>query len=91
MDQEWFFYILRCRDGSIYSGVTTGLDQRIEQHNRGTGAKYTRGRGPVTLVYFEKHADVSAAKKRESQVKTWPKARKERLIMGENEPTRSTS
>jgi putative endonuclease len=82
VNQEWFFYIVRCRDGSLYSGITNDLEHRINEHNRGAGAKYTRGRRPVKLVYSEKHGNVSEAKKRESQIKRWPKAKKEQLIAG---------
>jgi len=81
-DQEWFFYIVQCRDDSLYSGIAVDLECRLEEHNKGTGAKYTSIRRPVTLVYFERYHNVSEARKREEQVKGWSKAKKERLISG---------
>ena len=82
MDQEWFFYIVRCRDDSLYSGSTVDLEGRLKAHNGGTGAKYTSGRRPVTLVYSQRYGNVSEARKREAQVKGWPKNKKEQLIKG---------
>ena len=81
-DQEWFFYIVRCRDDSLYSGITVDLEGRLREHNEGTGAKYTSGRRPVVLVYYERYGNVSEARRREEQIKRWPKAKKERLIEG---------
>ncbi len=81
-DKEWFFYIARCRDDSLYSGITIDLEGRLREHNKGTGAKYTSGRRPVTLVYSEKQANVSEARKREARVKSWPRNKKEQLIQG---------
>jgi len=80
--QEWFFYIVECRDGSLYSGITNDLEGRIEKHNKGAGAKYTSGRRPVTLVYNERYGSVSEARKREAQVKGWSRHTKEQLIKG---------
>ena len=82
MDQEWFFYILRCRDNSLYSGITNNLEARVREHNRGTGAKYTYTRRPVILVYSEKYSNASAAREREEQIKGWSKIKKENLIEG---------
>ncbi len=81
-DQEWFFYSVRCRDGSLYSGITVDLEGRLRAHNKGTGAKYTSVRRPVTLVYCERYDNVSKARKREEQIKGWSKTKKERLIGG---------
>jgi len=80
-DAQWFFYILRCRDNSLYSGITNNLDERIKKHNEGTGAKYTSSHKPVTLVYCERYDSASGAKKREHEVKGWPKTRKEALVL----------
>ena len=80
LEREWFFYIIRCRDNSLYTGITTNIEARLKAHNRGTGAKYTAGRRPLSLVYLETCADESQARKREAQVKRWTKAQKERLI-----------
>ena len=76
----WFVYLLRCRDGSLYCGMTNNLDTRMKKHNDGTGAKYTRGRGPVELVYTEEQKTATAARKREAEIKKMTKADKERLI-----------
>lgn len=66
----YFVYILRCIDDSLYTGITTELSRRVEEHNfSDKGAKYTRTRRPVTLVYFEKHRDRSLASKREYEIK----------------------
>ena len=81
-DQEWFFYILRCQDDSLYSGITVDLEDRLKEHNKGTGAKYTSVRRPVRLVYYERYDNVSKARKREEQIKGWSKTKKERLIGG---------
>jgi putative endonuclease len=82
MDQEWFFYIARCRDDSLYSGITNDLKERLIEHNKGTGAKYTLARRPVTLVYSERYNSVSEARKREVQIKGWSRIKKEQLIKG---------
>jgi putative endonuclease len=79
---EWYFYIVECRDGSFYSGITNDLEGRVKEHNKGTGAKYTYSRRPVTLVYSEKCGNVSEARKREVQIKGWSRQKKEQLIKG---------
>jgi len=81
-DREWYFYIVRCKDNSLYSGIAVNVNNRVKEHNNGTGAKYTKSHRPVTLVYNEKCNNISEAMKRESQVKNWPKAKKEKLIEG---------
>lgn len=63
-----FTYIIQCADGSYYTGWTTDLEARILAHNQGTGARYTRGRGPVKLVYWEEYADQNSARKREWEI-----------------------
>ena len=80
MEQIWYLYILRCRDGSLYTGITTDVDKRFEAHCTGKGAKYTRGRGPLELVYREECGDHSAALKREIEVKKLQRQKKEALI-----------
>jgi putative endonuclease len=77
---EWFVYILRCADSSLYTGVATDLAARVARHNAGKGAKYTRGRAPVKLVYREPAANRSAALKREHAIKRMKTAAKRRLI-----------
>lgn len=66
---SWTVYILRCGDESLYTGITNDLARRIEAHESGSGAKYTKGRGPFVLLYKEVCADRSAASKREMAIK----------------------
>ena len=73
-------YVLRCADNSLYTGWTNNLDGRIKAHNQGLGAKYTRGRGPVTLVHVEYFSEKTDAMKREAEIKKLPRAKKEELI-----------
>ncbi|MFA6492856.1 MAG: GIY-YIG nuclease family protein [Patescibacteria group bacterium] len=80
MNKKWFFYIVRCSDNSLYSGITNNINERISKHNKGKGAKYTSCRRPVKLVYSEECEDISSARKREEQVKRWKKEKKEVLI-----------
>ena len=75
-----YTYIVRCSDGSLYTGWTNDLDQRIEAHNHGTGAKYTRSRRPVEMVYTETAADRSEASKRETEIKKFSRAQKLEMI-----------
>jgi putative endonuclease len=82
MEQEWYFYIVRCCNNSLYSGITNNIDQRVKAHNKGIGAKYTLSRRPVKLVYNEKHNNQSEARKREAQIKGWTRTEKEELIAG---------
>jgi putative endonuclease len=82
MDKEWYFYMVRCRDNSLYSGITNNIEKRIKEHNKGTGARYTLIRRPVVFVYSERCCNISEARKRESQIKRWTRNKKERLIMG---------
>lgn len=76
----WFVYILRCADGSLYTGITTDVIRRCEQHNAGTAARYTRCRLPVSLEYKETHATQSLALKREAAIKAMSRLEKETLI-----------
>ncbi len=80
METMWFLYILRCKDDTLYTGITTDVEKRFQQHNLGKGAKYTRGRGPLTLVYQETCANHSEALKREAYIKGLTRAQKEALI-----------
>ncbi|HEY6096145.1 MAG TPA: GIY-YIG nuclease family protein [Gallionellaceae bacterium] len=72
----WHCYLLRCADDTLYCGISNDLEKRIAAHNAGEGAKYTRGRAPVQLVYAEACADKSAALKRERQIKRLTRAQK---------------
>lgn len=76
----YFCYIVRCADGSLYTGITTDLTRRVKQHNDGKGAAYTRLHGPVELVYAEIQPDRGTATKRESQMKRFPRSKKLQLI-----------
>ncbi len=75
-----YVYVLRCGDGSLYTGYTTDVDRRVEQHRAGNGAKYTRGRGPLEVVHVEEHETRSAAMAREHEIKQLTREDKERLI-----------
>jgi len=77
---SYHVYILRCGDGTYYTGQTTDLDKRVIVHNRGTGARYTRGRGPVQLVYDVGVATLREAFILERRIKRMPRAGKEKLI-----------
>lgn len=79
----WFVYILRCGDGSLYVGISNDVASRIKRHNAGTGAKYTRSHLPVVLVWSEPAETESAARKREAQIKKWPRMKKLELVGGE--------
>ena len=76
----WYIYILRCGDDTLYTGITDDVDRRFAAHCAGKGAKYTRGRGPLTLVYTEEAEDKSAALKREHAIKKLTRAEKLNLI-----------
>ena len=80
MEHKWYLYILRCGDGSLYTGITTDVEARLETHRSGKGAKYTRGRGPLELVYREECEDHSQALKRELAVKAMSREEKQKLI-----------
>jgi predicted GIY-YIG superfamily endonuclease len=80
MEKKWYLYVLRCGDGTLYTGITTDVQARFAQHQAGKGAKYTRGRGPLEVVYTEECEDHSAALKRELAVKALSREEKERMI-----------
>ena len=86
MASNWYLYILRCKDDTLYTGITTDVEKRLEQHRSGKGAKYTRGRAPLELVYQESCTDHSAALKREREVKALPREDKRILIQTKKEP-----
>ena len=77
---EYIVYILRCGDGSLYTGITTDLQRRVAVHNSGKGAKYTRSRLPVEPVYWETVPDKPAALRRERAIKALSRAEKLKLI-----------
>lgn len=84
--KQWCVYILRCGDGTLYTGSTDDFPRRLAAHSSGRGAKYTRGRGPLVPVYREDCADRSAALRREAAVKRLTRAQKLRLIRGAASP-----
>jgi len=80
MNKDWYVYIVKCSDNSLYTGITVDLERRVEEHNTSKkGAKYTKSRRPVHLVYSETHQDRSSASKRESAIKKL--SRSEKLIL----------
>ena len=76
----WYVYMLRCGDGSLYTGSTTDVERRLREHQNGTGARYTRSRPPVTLAYAEEAPDRSAAQRREAAIKKLSRVQKLKLI-----------
>ena len=81
-----YTYLLECSDHSFYCGWTNDLDKRVMAHNSGNGAKYTKSRRPVALVYYETYETKEAAMKREAAIKRMSRREKERLISGGPEP-----
>lgn len=75
-----YVYVVECSDGTLYTGYTTDVERRVEEHNAGDGAKYTRGRTPVSLVHTEEHATRSDAMSREAEIKRMPREEKEELV-----------
>lgn len=80
MDKKWFVYILLCGDQTLYCGISDDVQRRLETHRSGKGAKYTRGRGPLELVYTEECESYSAVLKREYAIKQLPRSEKVKLI-----------
>lgn len=83
----WWVYLLCCADGTLYCGVTNDLERRLAAHNSGRGAKYTRPRRPVALVYQEPCPDRSAALRREAALKRLPRAQKLALLSQPTPPS----
>ncbi|MBU8881431.1 GIY-YIG nuclease family protein [Bacillus sp. FJAT-29790] len=82
-NKDHYFYVLHCKDGSLYAGYTNDLNRRIKLHNDGKGAKYTRGRGPVELVFSRPYVNKSDALKAEYEFKQWPRKKKEDFLIKE--------
>lgn len=76
----WYVYIVECNDGTYYTGVTNNLENRIKTHNKGKGAKYTKARLPVELIWFDVCEDKSNALKREIEIKKLTRKKKEELV-----------
>ena len=81
--KDWAVYILRCGDGSLYTGITKDVQARVKQHSEGRGATYTRTRLPVKLLYQQKGLTHSKALIREAQIKAMPRCKKEKIIVNE--------
>ena len=81
---KWCVYILKCSDGNLYTGISNNLSKRIDIHNSGKGAKYTKSRLPVTLVYEEYTQNKSRSLKREIEIKKLTRSKKIELINGAN-------
>ncbi|MFZ5364673.1 MAG: GIY-YIG nuclease family protein [Patescibacteria group bacterium] len=77
---KYFTYLARCCDYSLYTGFCVDIASREKKHNQGKGAKYTRSRIPVKIIYFEQFDTPAEARKREAQIKRWPKIKKENLV-----------
>ncbi|WP_437725906.1 GIY-YIG nuclease family protein [Sorangium sp. So ce861] len=82
MTAAWHVYILRCGDGSLYTGIARDVEARLAQHEAGRGARYTRGRGPLALVHVEAAADKGEALRREAAIRRLGRAGKEALAAG---------
>jgi putative endonuclease len=80
---RWYVYILQCSDNTLYTGITVDLDRRVQEHNQDNrlGARYTRARRPVSLVYRESCSSRSAAAQREAAIRKMPRDKKQALIM----------
>lgn len=83
MENSHYFYVLHCRDGSLYAGYTNDLEKRVKVHNEGKGAKYTRGRGPVELVFSKSFSEKSDAMRAEYEFKQWSRKKKDEFLMKE--------
>ena len=81
--EKWFLYILKCCDGSFYTGITKDLDRRLKSHQAGKASRYTRSHRPVEMIYHEPCSNRAMALLRECAVKKLPRKKKERLILGE--------
>lgn len=77
---KWFVYILKCKDNTLYTGITNNLDKRLSVHNKGKGAKYTRNRIPVEYIYYKEYENRSTASKEEYRIKSLSRIQKIKLI-----------
>ena len=73
---NWYVYLARCRDGSLYTGVATNPGERLKCHNAGRGSVYVRSKGGATLLYMERHATKGLALRREREIKSWRREKK---------------
>lgn len=84
-----YTYMLKCKDNTYYTGYTNNLEKRLKSHNEGKGAKYTRGRGPVELIYYEEYEDKQTAMRREWEIKRLGRSGKEQLIQERKESNKA--
>ena len=82
--KKYIVYILKCRDGSFYTGYTNNMERRLQEHNSGKGSRYTRGRAPVKLVHIEKFRTRKEAVNRELEIKKFTRKAKRELIRSQN-------
>lgn len=82
----WYVYIIKCKDGSLYTGATNNLGERFEKHKVGKGGKYTRSHTPEKIVFFEKCSNKIVALKKEREIKKLPRKKKLELIKAKNTP-----
>lgn len=81
MAQSWYVYVLKCADETLYTGICTNVERRVKEHNEGNkGARYTRSRRPVSVLYTEAHTSRATASRREAEIKKMPRAKKLILI-----------
>ena len=80
--KAWFCYMLRCNDGSLYVGMTSNLEARVDKHSQGFGPEYTRKHRPVVLIWSQEFADSAAARKREIELRGWSRKKKLALVPG---------
>jgi putative endonuclease len=76
----YFVYLLECKDGSIYTGITTDVERRLSEHKKGKGGHFTRSKVAKRIIYTEKHPDRSSASKREAEIKSWSRGKKLKLV-----------
>jgi len=76
----YFVYVIECNDGSLYTGITTDVERRLEEHKEKKGGHYTSSRTVKKVVFTEKHPDRSSALKREVEIKSWPRQKKLKLL-----------
>ncbi len=79
--QRWYVYILECADNTLYTGITTNITRRMSEHESGKGAKYTKGRAPLKLIYTEECDNRATASKRENAIKAMPREEKANLAL----------
>ena len=84
--QTWYVYILRCYDGSLYTGIATNIPHRISEHRRKKGSAYVRAHLPVKLIHQEPHKSRSEALRREAEIKSWTRAKKLKLVIPKHKP-----